>query len=68
MLYTLAKGLDARLTMIGLKTAMTWVPERVQYRAVVTDWDGIEHEAYDWSPLAALEKAYALTMPVRTTG
>ena len=53
-------NLVARLERIGYTVAVERDPTRLQYKAVVTHTHtGDTGEAWDWSPVAATEQAYA---------
>lgn len=58
MFYVLADQLRTRLTLIGCAVKVENDPMMLSYRATVTMPQGQTGEGLDWSPVAAIEKAY----------
>lgn len=60
MMAEFARSYAARLTAIGCEASVVADGTRFGYVAVVTDQRGVKGEGFDsWSPLRALELAYA---------
>lgn len=55
----LARSLTARLTAMGFEVELTRDQNHVKYTGTVRHANGIVGKGSDWSPVAALEKAYA---------
>jgi hypothetical protein len=60
LLAEFARSYRSRLEAIGCVASVVRDSQRYGYSAVVTDQRGVKGEGYDsWSPLRALELAYA---------
>jgi hypothetical protein len=60
MFNTLVSNLITRLNQIGYQVELTNDQHMMQYKAVVRcSTDEVEGNGVDWSPVAAIEKAYA---------
>ena len=59
MFYVLADQLSTRLTNIGCTVKLATDQMTMSYTATVTTPQGTTGTGSDWSPVAAIEKAYA---------
>ena len=59
MFFVLADQLTTRLTNIGCSVKLETDPYTMSYKATVTTPQGTTGTGSDWSPVQAVEKAYA---------